>query len=249
MRFKSLTLNSQKTTGLADRTPYNNGAIYDLCSGRSAFNLSSSYKLNASTIPTLFVAPDPKVTPQSHLSCDPSPLKSQLSITNHTPQMTEVVKKPITIHLVSLDPGYRAVSPSSTLPRRTPRSPCVHSAIKDLSEQPLSASPTQQWFDQFHARVDFVASKSADSIESRCSPPPRSPGKGDTKPRKISFTSMSVALSTSVTDLEKRYEQCYGQKALEKFKSGRCVVYLGTPSPRKSTILAGVQCMAVTNPC
>lgn len=249
MRFNSLTLISQKTTGLADRTPYNNGAIYDLRSGRSAFNLSSSYKLNASTIPTLFVAPDPKVAPQSNLSRGPSPLNSQLSITNHTPQMTEVVKKPITLHPVSLTPGNRAVLPSSTLPRRTPRPPCVHTTIKDLSEQPLSASPTQQWFDQFHSRVDFVASRSAESIESRDSPPPRSPGKGDTKPRKVSFTSMSAALSTSVTDLEKRYEQCYGQKALEKFKSGRCVVYLGTPSPRKSTILTGVRCIAVANPC
>lgn len=247
MCFKSLTLNShllQKTTGLADRTPYNNGAIHDLRSGRSAFNLSSSYKLNASTIPTLFVATDPKVAPQSHSSCDTSPVKSQLPVPKHTPQMTEVVKKPISLHPVSL-----VASPSSTLPRRTPRPPCVHSAIKDLSEQPLSASPTQQWFDQFHARVDFVASSSAGSIESRDSPSPRSPGKGDTKSRKISFTSMSVALSTSVTDLERRYEQCYGQKALEKFKSGRCVVYLGTPSPRKSTILAGIRCMAVANPC
>ena len=249
MYFKSLILNSQKTTGLADRTPYNNGAIHDLRSGRSAFNLSSTYKLNASTIPTLFVVLDHKVTPQSDLSCDPSPLKSQLSITNHPAQMTEVVKKPITLHPVSLAPGNRAVLPSSTLPRRTPRPPCVHSTIKDLSEQPLSASPTQKWFDQFHSRVDFVASRSAESIESRDSPPPRSSGKGDTKPRRISFTSMSVALSTSVSDLEKRYEQCYGQKALEKFKSGRCVVYLGTPSPRKSTILTGVRCTAVANPC
>lgn len=237
-------------TGLADRTPYNNDAIYDSRSSRSAFHLSSNYRFNASTIPTLFVAPDPEVTPQSHLSRDSAALGPQLPASNYTPQMTEVVKKPVALHPVSLAPGHTVVSPSSSLPQlRAPRSPRVHNAIKDRSEQPLSASPTQQWFDQFHARVDFVASSSTGSIGSRYFPSPRSSGKDDTKSRKSSFTSMSVALSTSVTDLEKRYEQCYGQKALEIFKSGQCVVYLEAPSPRKSTILTSVRCMVVANPC
>jgi hypothetical protein len=237
-------------TGLADRTPYNNGAIYDSRSDRSAFHLSSNYRFNASTIPTLFVAPDPEVTPQSHLSRDSAPLMPQLPISNSTPQMTEVVRKPVAHHPVSLAPGHTVAPPSSTLPQlRTPRSPRIHNAFKDLSEHPLSASPTQQWFDQFHARVNFVTSSSTGSIGSRSSSSPHSPGKGDTESKKISFTSMPVAPSTSVTDLEKRYEQCYGQKALEKFKSGRCVVYLEAPSPRKSTILADVRCMVVANPC
>ena len=221
--------------------------MYESHSDRSAFHLSSNYRLNASTIPTLFVAPDPKVTPQPHLSRDSA---SQLPIPNHTPQIAEGGKKPVALHPVSLALSHTVVSPSSTLPQlRTPRSPCIHNEIKDLSDPPLSASPTQQWFDQFHARVDFVASSSTGSIGSRGPPSPRSPGKGDTKSRKISIASMSVALSTSVTDLEKRYEQCYGQQALEKFKSGRCVVYLEAPTPRKSTILTGVRCMAVANRC
>jgi len=223
----------QRTTGLGDRTPYNNGAIHGRLPSRSAFHLSYNYRPNASTIPTLFVATNPKVTPQSHLSRGTSPLRSQLPNPNHSPQMAEVVKNPVTLHPVSPPPCYSVVSPSSTLPQLgTVQSLRMHTTIKDLPEQPLSTSPIQQWFDQFHARVDSVASGSTGSIKSRHSPSPRSPGKDDSNSRKISYTSMSVALSTSVTDLERRYEQRYGQKALENYKPRQGVVYLEHPLHR-----------------
>jgi len=134
----------QKTTGPSDRTPYNNGAIHDLRSGRSAFHLSSNYKLNASTIPTLFVATDPKVTPQSLLSCGSSPPRLEVPIPNQSLQMPEVVA----LRPVSLAQSSRVASPSSTLPPglpqlRTARSLRLPNAVKDLSEQPLAASPIQ----------------------------------------------------------------------------------------------------------
>lgn len=170
--------------------------------------------------------------------------------------MAEAVKNPVALHPVSLRPGYRVASPS-TLPHaarltqpRTPhslRSLQMHNGIKDLPEQPLSASPTQQWFDQFHACVDYVASSSTRSIESRYVPP-GPPKKEDSRLRKTSYTSMSVALSTSVIDLERRYEQRYGQKVLEGYKSKRGAVYPEIPSQKSST-MASVRCLAVVNPC
>ena len=155
-------------TGLGDRTPYNNGVIHDLRPCRSAFHLSSNYKLNASTIPTLFVTTDPKVSPQSLLSRGSSPLRPQFSIPNHSPQMAEAIKNPVALHPVSLVPAYRVASSSST-PRRaawlpqpkTPRSLRLRNALKGLPEQSPSFSPTEQCLHQIHARADYHASSSA----------------------------------------------------------------------------------------
>ena len=169
--------------------------------------------------------------------------------------MAEAVKGPMALHPVSLVPGYRVPSPSSTLPHaarltQLPAPPSLRSlqmndVIKELPEQPLSASLTQQWFDQFHARVDYVASGSTRSIESPHPASPRSQRNDDIRLKKISYTSMSVALSIRVTDLERRYEQRYGRKVLGDHNSKRYAVYLETP---ESEIMTSVQCIAVANP-
>jgi hypothetical protein len=156
---------------------------------------------------------------------------------------------PVAPHPAS--PSHRVASPSSASPRRAQMA-CTrrmhNAAIKDVPEQPLPDSPTQRWFDQFHARVDSVASSTAGSIKWRYRPSPRSPREDDSRSRKISYTSMSVALSTSVTDLEKRHEQRYGQRVVENYEPRRGAVYLETPSPQTSKMVAGVQYVAVANP-